>query len=78
MAHLGRRHVLVAYGADVRVPLELLGGGLRQAVDLAHRRAPLDERVPPGLGLAPGPRGEEEKSFEALHVYCEFISERGK
>ena len=53
MAHLGRRHVLVAYGADVRVPLELLGGGLRQAVDLAHRRAPLDKNVPAGLGLAP-------------------------
>ena len=45
---------MVADGADVVVFLELLLGGLRQPVDLAHRRPPLDERVPARLGLAPG------------------------
>ena len=44
---------LVADGADVGVPLELLGGGLGEAVDLRHRRATLYERIPAGLRLAP-------------------------
>ena len=48
---------LVTDGADVGVPLELLGGGLGEAVDLRHRRAPLYERVPAILRLAPSRSG---------------------
>ena len=69
--HLGRRHVLVADGADVGVPLELLCGGLRQSVDLAHRRAPLDEDVPAGLGLAPR---ERDLSFVVDILKLSFLS----
>ena len=44
--YLGRRHFLIADGADVVERHEVVGARVRQGVDLLDGRPPTDERSP--------------------------------